>query len=363
MNRLRRLDIRLFVSYAIVVIVGAATLTIIFSLLAPSVFDDHMTGMNAMTGAHAGTNSHRAFVDALRTSLPIAILVSMAVSAFVSAFVARRILHPIEAVRRATARLVDGHYDERVEEPDELELAELARDVNRLAASLETTERRRGELIAEVAHEMRTPLTMINGYVEGILDGVYEPSEEVLTSINEESARLSRLAEDLGALSRVEEGALDLHRIPLDLASLTEHVARRLQSQFDDKGVTLALHLDASLPVEADEQRIAQVLTNLLGNALTYTRSGGQVTVNAGRSGDAATIEVTDTGIGLADDDLAHVFDRFYRVAGITRPPGGSGIGLTIARTLARAHAGDIHANSPGPGRGATFTLKLPLKT
>ncbi len=363
MNQLRRLDVRLFISYAIVVIAGSATLTIVFSLLAPSVFDDHMTGMTTASGAHGGTGSHQAFIDALRTSLPIAILVSVAVSAFVAAFVARRILHPIEAVRRATARLVDGHYDERVDEPDEIELAELARDVNRLASSLETTERRRGELIAEVAHEMRTPLTMINGYVEGMLDGVYGPTEEVLTSISEETARLSRLAADLGALSRAEEGALDLRRMPLDLAHLTERVVRRLQSQFDGKGVTLALRADETLPVEADEQRIAQVLTNLLGNALTYTGSGGQVTASAERVGATATVAITDTGLGLAGDDLAHVFDRFYRVAGITRPPGGSGIGLTIARTLARAHAGDINVSSPGPGLGSTFTLTLPVRT
>lgn len=362
MNRLRRLDVRLFVSYAIVVLAGAATLVITFSLLAPTAFDDHMQGMNAMSGMHSATDSHQAFVEALRSSLPIATLVSVALSAVVAAVVARRFLRPIEAVRRATARLVDGHYDERVDLPDEPELAALARDVNRLAASLETTERRRGELIAEVAHELRTPITTIDGYIEGMIDGTYEPTAEVLASIGEESARLGRLAADLGALSRADEGALDLQPHQADLSQLAHRVAQRLRPQFDDKQVTLQIQAEPALIVEVDEQRIAQVLTNLLGNALTYTPPGGRVSVTARDADDTAYVDVTDTGLGLAADDLAHIFDRFYRVPGVARPSGGSGIGLTIARSLARAHGGDIHATSPGPGHGATLTLELPLE-
>jgi histidine kinase len=358
-NRLRRLDVRLFVSYAIVVLVGAATLIITFSLLAPTAFDEHMQGMSAM---NSSTDSHQAFVEALRSSLPIATLVSVALSAVVAAFVARRILRPIEAVRRATARLVDGHYDERVGEPDELELAALAQDVNRLASALETTERRRSELIAEVAHEMRTPITTIDGYVEGMIDGTFERTTEVLASIGEESARLSRLAADLGALSRDDEGALDLQPQRVDLAQLAYRVGERLRPQFDDKHVTLQIPAEQTLTVEVDEQRITQVLTNLLGNALTYTPPGGRVTVTARRVDDTAYVDVTDTGVGLAADDLAHIFGRFYRVPGVSRPPGGSGIGLTIARSLARAHGGDIHARSSGPGHGATLTIELPLK-
>lgn len=365
MNRLRRLDIRLFVSYAIVVLVGATTLTVTFSLLAPTAFDDHMRamdGMGDMSSMHTRSDSHIAFVGALRASLPIAVLISVALSAFVAAFIARRILRPIEAVRRATARLVDGHYDERVEEPDELELAGLAHDVNRLAAALETTERRRSELIGEVAHEMRTPITTIDGYVEGMLDGVFEPTEEVLTAIGEEAARLSRLATDLGALSRADEDALDLRPQPADLGQLAVRVAERLRPQFDGEHVTLEVHVEGSLPVDVDEQRITQVLTNLLGNALTYTGPGGHVTVTAHLAADRTHVEVSDTGVGLAADDLAHVFDRFYRVAGVARPPGGSGIGLAIARSLARAHGGDVHATSPGVGQGATFHLELPQR-
>lgn len=363
MNRLRRLDVRLFVSYAVVVLVGAATLALTFSLVAPTVFDSHMQGMQDMMGGALTRDPHRAFSDALRTALPIAVLVSVAVSAGVAALVARRILRPIDDVRRTTRRLAEGHYDERVTPPGELELAALAADVNLLADALETTERRRRELISEVAHEMRTPLTTIEGYVEGMLDHVFEPTEEVLTAIGEEAARLGRLAADLGALSRAQEGAFDLHIEPTDVAALVASVAQHLRPQFEEKDVSLEVHATGSLVIDADAQRIVQVVTNLLGNALTYTAGGGQVVVDAARDRDAAVVSVSDTGIGLAPEDASRVFDRFFRVPGVPRPPGGSGIGLTISRSIARAHGGEIRARSPGTGRGSTFELRLPAQT
>ncbi len=362
MNRLRRLDVRLFISYALVVLVGAATLVVTFSLLAPAAFDDHIRGMTAMGGMGSGIDSHQAFVDALRSSLPIATLVSVALAAVVAGFVARRILRPIDAVRRATARLVDGHYDERIQAPDELELAALAHDVNRLAATLETTEQRRGELVAEVAHEMRTPITVIDGYVEGLIDGVFAPTGEVFAAIGEETARLARLATDLGTLSRADEGIVDLRPERADLAQLVTRVTERLRPQFDAAAVALDVEPGDVLPVDVDEQRIAQVLTNLLGNALACTPPGGHVTVTvtARRLDGSAAAEVTDTGIGLTAEDAVRIFDRFYRVPSASRP-GGSGIGLTIARSLARAHGGDLQARSAGPGQGATLTLTLPI--
>jgi histidine kinase len=267
----------------------------------------------------------------------------------------------VHEVRDATRRLANGHYDERVAEPGERELAELARDVNRLAVELETVERRRARLVSEVAHEMRTPLTTIEGYVEGMLDGIFEPTEEVLGAIGEETSRLQRLASDLAEFSRAEEGAVALHVRVVDLGDLAATSAERLRPQFDEKGVTLAVRGGPPLPVEVDPDRVAQVLTNLFGNALTYTPAGGQVEVQASRDHERARIAVSDTGIGLSPDDLELVFDRFYRVQGAVRPAGGSGIGLTIARGLARAHHGDIEASSPGLDAGSVFTLTLPL--
>jgi signal transduction histidine kinase len=246
-------------------------------------------------------------------------------------------------------------------EPGELELAELARDVNRLAIDLETTERRRARLISEVAHEMRTPLTTIEGYVEGLLDGVFQPDEEVLVAVGEEASRLQRLASDLGELSRAEEGSITLHLQVVELGALVTACATRLQPQFEEKGVVLDVTPGPHVRVEVDPDRIAQVLTNLLGNALTYTPAGGRVDVTLRRRGSLADVDVADNGIGLAADDLKLVFDRFYRVDGHARAAGGSGIGLTIARGIAHAHHGDVAATSPGRGAGSTFTLGLPL--
>ena len=358
MKRLRRLDVRLFGSYALVVIVVAAALVLTFALRAPTLFADRIR--NAGESGTTETESHQAFAGALWSTLPIALVVSAAAAALVTAFVSRQILRPIAAVRRATGRLAAGRYDERVEEPAALELAALAGDVNRLADALQHTEARRARLIGEVAHEMRTPLTAINGYVEGILDGVFEPSEEILTSVGEETARLQRLATDLATLSRAEEGALDLRVDDADLQEVTEVAAARLQPQYDDKGVTLDLEAGPPVPVSIDRDRVLQVLTNLLGNALTYTPTGGRVAVRTSGRGNQALVTVSDNGVGIDAADLPLVFERFFRVPGLDRPSGGSGIGLTVAAGIARAHHGEIRAASGGLGAGSTFTLELP---
>jgi histidine kinase len=355
----RRLDVRLFASYALVAIVVIAALAITVGLIAPSRFDDELRSVAGGEGNEG--ESHSVFLNALQSSLPIALAVSLAAAAVVSALVARKIVLPVRRVRDATRRLAAGHYDERVAEPGELELAELARDVNRLAIELETTERRRTRLISEVAHEMRTPLTTIEGYVEGILDGIFEPTEQVLVAVGEEASRLQRLASDLAELSRAEEGALALTLREVDLAELASACGDRLRPQFDDKGVALTVRAEAGEMVDVDPDRITQVLTNLLGNALTYTPAGGNVVVAASRRGDVAQVSVMDDGIGLEPEQLDSVFDRFFRVPGPTRPAGGSGIGLTIARGIAHAHHGEIVASSPGTGSGSTFTLTLPI--
>jgi signal transduction histidine kinase len=355
----RRLDVRLFASYALVAMVVFGALAVTVRVVAPAKFDDDLK--SATKSAASESESHNVFVDSLDTALWIALAASLGAAAIVSTLVARKIVRPVREVRDATRRLANGHYDERVAEPQELELAELARDVNRLAVELETTERRRARLVSEVAHEMRTPLTTIEGYVEGILDGVFEPTEEVLVAVGEEASRLRRLASDLAELSRSEEGATALHLRVVDLGALAATSAERLRPQFDEKGVTLTVRAGPPLPVDVDPDRIAQVLTNLFGNALTYTKSGGTVDVTATRDHDDGAIAVTDTGIGISPEDLELVFDRFYRVHGPTRPAGGSGIGLTIARGLAHAHHGNIEAASSGVGTGSVFTLTIPI--
>jgi signal transduction histidine kinase len=195
----------------------------------------------------------------------------------------------------------------------------------------------------------------------GASSRVFAPEPDILGAVSDELRRLRRLADDLSSLSRAEEQRLDLHPADADLAGLAERAASRLAPQFSDAGIGLNVQAPGPLPVHADPDRIIQVLTSILGNALTATPQGGTVTVAARATAQHAQVSITDTGAGLAAGDLERVFERFYRAPGQPRRSGGSGIGLTIARNIARAHGGEITASSPGPGQGATFMLTLPL--
>ncbi len=370
-----RLPWRLFISYALVIAVGAVVAWVTVRLLAPAVFDhemamlggDHMGmgggGPGNGQGGGPPSSVRAAFGSALTTALLFGILASVAAAALAAAFIARRLARPLTAVRAATRLIAAGRYQASVPVPHEPELAALAADVNTLATRLADTEARRTRLLGEVAHEMRTPLTALDGYLEGLIDGVFAPEPEILQAASDEVRRLRRLSDDLSALSRAEEQRLDLHPADTDLADLASRAAGRRAPQFSDSDVTLTVDAAVALPVLADSDRITQVLTNLLGNALTATQAGGTVTVQARARGRMAQVTVTDTGVGLAAGDLERVFERFYRAPGQPRRSAGSGIGLTIARNIARAHGGDITAASPGPGKGATFTLALPLRT
>lgn len=357
-----RLPLRVFASHAVVALVGAAASYLTVRLLAPHLFDQRMGMMDERPGMMTGTAStvHSAFVSALNTALVVGVVVSVATAAGFAAWVTSRLLRPLDAVRAATRQIAAGRYDASVPVPTEPELAELATDVNALADALAATESRRTRLLGEVAHEMRTPLTSLDGYVEGMIDGVFTADQATLASLSSELHRLHRLADDLSSLSRAEDRGLDLERSDADLADLVRRAAARLEPQFQDAGVSLAVVAEGAVPVRVDPDRITQVLTNLLGNALLASLPGGAVTVTARCSGSQAEAVVADSGIGLATDDLERIFERFYRAPGQPCRSSGSGIGLTIARGIARAHDGDLTAASAGRGHGATFTLVLP---
>ena len=355
-----RLPWRLFVSYALVAVVGAAVTILTVRLLAPRLFDRRMGMMgdgSPMMGR--GPEVHSAFVSAVNTALVVGVLASVVAAAGLAVLATHRLLRPLDAVRAAPRRIAAGHYDATVPLPSEPELAELASDVNALADALAATESRRTRLLGEIAHEMRTPLTSLDGYVEGMIDGVFAADQATLSSLSTELRRLHRLADDLSDLSRTEERRLDLARSDEDLDEIVRRAAARLAPQFQDAQVALEVAPAPAVPVHVDPDRITQVLTNLLGNALLATPAGGTVTVRTRRS-TMAEVEVADTGVGLAGDDVERVFERFYRAPGQLRRSAGSGIGLTIARGIARAHGGDLTAASAGPGHGATFTLSLP---
>ena len=306
---------------------------------------------------------HASFQAAVDELLAIGSAVAILVAVVLSIFASRRIVRPIQAMMQASQRIAGGDYRHRVEVPGQDELGVLARAFNQMSETLERTEQRRLEAIGDLAHELRTPLSSIKSMMEGLVDGVLASEPATFLSVQREVARLQRLVHDLEELARIETDQSFLDRRSVNLAELLHAAADRLQPQFEDKDVRLRIEAPSDLPpVQADVGRLLQVLLNLLGNALRYTPSGGQVTVSAGREAQQMVIRVHDTGIGIAAEHLPFLYERFYRVdKSRTSASGGSGIGLTIAQHLVKAHGGRIWATSPGPGQGSTFSFTLPL--
>lgn len=364
---------RLFLAHLLVIVAGTATLFLVTLMTAPTLHDRLMVellGPNysavddpAMAEMEQATNAvfETAMHQALLLSGGAATLVAVAVSLIVSA----RIVTPVRQMLAASRRIAGGHYMERVLTTGYDELAALAAEFNTMAGELEATERRRVALIGDVAHELRTPLATIEGYTEGVLDGVVAPSQETWALIHDEVGRLKRLVNDLQELSRAEAKQLTLHLSDASPADLIERAQARLAPQYAEKGVELITEASVDLPlVKVDADRILQVLVNLLGNALRATPAGGQVHVRAQADVDLVTIEVTDTGVGIAPEHLPHLFERFYRVdKARSRTLGGHGIGLTICKAMVESHGGHIWAASDGLGKGATFAFTLPRHT
>ena len=360
-----RLSTRLLVSHTLVAITGAVTAYLVTRLLTPRLYDNRVGTMMGRMLPFDQRLSRDFAVSAANRGLAIGVLVALAVAIAAGAWSSWRLLRPLDDLSAAAHRIAAGRYDEPVPPPRELELARVAKDVNALAARLAETEARRMRLLGEVAHEMRTPLTVLDGYVEGLQDGVFTPEPELYAELSGELRRLRRLSEDLGALSRAEEGRLGLRVNRVDAGAVAVAAAERLRPQLHDAGLDLKAEAAGwPLLVDGDADRIAQVVTNLVGNALVATPPGGHVRVVARPEGPDAVIEVSDTGVGLAESDLERVFERFYRAPGVMGPAAGrpgSGIGLTIARGIAQAHGGSLVASSAGRDQGSTFTLRLPL--
>ncbi len=371
----RHLGIKLFISYLAVILVGVIVLATTAEFVVPSAFDRHLAAMSAMMSPMMGDSTTNLELDlfnnfraAVTEAMILAALASSVVAVLVSLLVSRQVVAPVREMMLASQRISEGHYNERVQVPgdvskDELdELSQLALRFNRMAASLEQTEVIRRQLIADVTHELRTPLTAVKGSMEGLIDGVLPADEGTFQQIISEAERLQRLVNDLQELSRVEAGAYELNIHSYRVSDLLAAVEARLGRQFEEKGVILEITLPNDLPqVLADEDRIGQVLLNLVGNALQYTPPGGKVQVTATAQRGEVYIAVSDSGMGIPAEHLPHLFTRFYRVdKSRSRAGGGSGIGLTIAKYLVEAQGGSIWAQSEGAGRGSTFTFSLP---
>lgn len=366
---MNRLSTRLFITHLAVALVGGLVTAVFVRLLVPTIYDQASHGMGLGRGPGAqgmGMQIRQLMATAVDQALLIGVGVGVLLAIVLGLLLSWRLLAPLRELQQATRQLAAGDYALTVARPGTTELAEFADDVNALAGALASTDARRVRLISEVAHEMRTPLTVIDGYVEGMIDGVFVADTERLGQISTEVRRLRRLADDLSTLSRVQEGRLELEMAETDLGALVRRTAERFEPLFDESGVRLHALVTGKLVAQVDPDRIGQVVGNLLSNALRATRDrpDGEVLLGVARRTEGgrpiARLTVTDNGVGLTSDEQTKIFERFYRSPD-ARSTEGSGIGLTIARDIVRAHGGELTANSPGPGKGATLTLTLPL--
>jgi two-component system, OmpR family, sensor histidine kinase BaeS len=272
--------------------------------------------------------------------------------------VARRITRPITRLITATRSMAGGDRSARAGDIRAAgELRDLASAFDQMADAVSREDRIRRDLVADLAHELRTPVAILQAGHEALLDGVVQPSPEELSSLRDEVLRLARMVDDLQTLAAADAAALHLVRQPCDLAGVAAQASDSLARRFEASGIELKRELDGVI-VPADPRWLHQVVTNLLTNALKFTPAGGQVTVRTAVAGDDAVLSVADTGIGIPAGELPRIFDRFWRGQATTQAS-GSGIGLTVAAELARAHGGELTAAST-EGEGTTMTLRLP---
>ena len=360
------LSARLLIAQSLVLLAGAATSWLVASVVAPGIFHEHLVEAGVGHTSSEAAHVEDAFSSALIISLGVALLTSVLMALMVTGYFTRRVQRSTAQVSQAAARIADGQFGARVPSPGlGPDFDQLATTINDLAERLGDIEGTRRRILADLAHEMRTPLATIEAYHEALEDGVRALDAPTLEALHGGTQRLHRLAEDISAVSRAEEGQLDSRPVHIRPHQLLESAAAAARDAYASRQVRLVVEPSLVLPeVHVDPERMAQVLANLLENALRHTPSDGSVRLAATRP-DHHWVElaVVDSGDGISPENLPHIFERFYRAdPARSRAPGssGSGIGLTISRALVEAHGGGLSAASAGEGKGSTFTIRLP---
>lgn len=300
------------------------------------------------------------FLETARRSALLGGTIAIGVGLVLSALLVAQILSPLRKLTRATERMAHGDFPKEVKLKSRDEIGQLGESFNHMIEGLRRSEKVRQTMTADIAHELRTPVTIIQGTLEALLDGVYEPTSETIAPIYEETLHLGRLIDDLRDLALAEAGELRLERDPVDLGSLIRQVTEMAVS-FSEEAPSLTIEIDPTIPeVSLDSKRIRQVFANLLSNALRHTPPDGEIRVELARGNDGLELSVSDTGIGIAEEDLPRLFERFYRGDPARNRTGGSGLGLAIAKQWVEAHGGRIHAENRSGG-GARFAIWLPM--
>lgn len=366
---------KLMLAFTLVVAIGLGAVIILANQVAASEFHQMMMGggqgmmmgPNGMLGGRGQALMQQAALERVNRAVLIGGLVALIAALIVGFFVFRAITRPIDQLTRAAHQLAQGDLGARVTVDDHAsrlgsdEISELGAAFNTMAISLQQSEQVRRDMTADIAHELRTPLAVMRGNLEAMLDGVYPFDAEHLNPVLNQVNLLTRLVDDLRTLALAEAGQLPLEKRPIDLGALLQRTSASFEAQAAAQQVTLHTEIVSDLPtVDLDPDRLQQIIGILIANALRYTPPQGSITVAAKTDRANVTIEVADTGSGIAPEDLPHVFDRFYRAdKSRARESGGSGLGLAIAKSIVEAHGGSITATSR-QGQGTQIICRLP---
>jgi signal transduction histidine kinase len=362
-RRVPGLAVRLLLAQTLVIVAGAATAGIVAAIVGPPLFREHLRRAGVAHESAEQSHAEEAYRYATAISVGFALAVAALAALVVTWYFSRRLQGSIAEVSSAATAVANGRYDIRVSPPGLGEdFQSLAGAFNQMAERLESVERTRRQLFGDLAHEIRTPVAVLEAYLEALEDGVKTLDPETIAMLREQTRRLVRFSDDFAALAKAEEGRVVDAPVWVAPDEMILTAVAAAIDRYRGRGVTLSTQIPANLSrVWVDPQRLAQVMANLLDNALRHTAPNGRVEVAVSAAYEQLMISVSDTGDGIAAEHLPHVFERFYRVdSARDRDHGGAGIGLAIAKALVEAHGGSITAHSAGLGTGTTFTIKLP---
>ncbi len=331
-------------------------------VIVPPVVGDQIVREIILEAAQGGTTGHQFLADVRRTAVIAVVAAGMAAILFMT-LIFRQITRPLTRLRLTTQAFAQGDLNARVPIQSNDEVGKVADAFNQMASQLQRNEQARQQMVADVAHELRTPLSVMQSNIEAMMDGLLEPNPDELAELHGEVGRLARMVEDLRLLSLADAGQLQLTLAPLDASKLIERVVGLMTPMAEAHAVNLKSNVPL-LPVilHGDKDKLQQALTNLIDNAVRHAPTGGQVTVGVAHTKQAVFISVADNGPGISAADLPHVFERFWRSdKSRSRHSGGSGLGLSIVKQMAELHGGTVQAVSP-ESEGTQFTIALPLK-
>ncbi|KUI05270.1 histidine kinase [Mycolicibacterium acapulense] len=355
---------RLLLGQALVLLAVGVTTWAVASLVGPPLFRDHLHQAGVPDDSSEQFHAEQAYWHATAISIAVAIAVAALTAFVVTVYLSRRVQHSLAEISAAAITVAEGRYDVQVTPPQlGSEFDGLAAAFNQMAHRLRAVESTRRRLFGDLAHEIRTPVAVLDAYLEAVEDGVKTLDARTVATLREQTGRLVRFSADAAALAQAEEAHTAITLEWVDSGQLVDAAIAAVADRFAAESVALTSHVDEAPRLWGDRQRLGQVLGNLLDNALRHTAAGGHVTLAVARHGSDAVFTVTDDGVGVTAEHLPHLFERFYRAdVARYRDRGGAGIGLAIAKALTEAHGGQIDATSQGPGTGTTFTVTVPIQ-